>query len=60
MSIGRAILRQIALPSIVLSGVFAAGFFTGTSASLSTMQTECALVQGQWKNSLCVVSEISQ
>lgn len=60
MSLGRAILRQIAIPTIVITCVFAAGFHTGTSASLSTMQTECALLDGIWRTGFCVISEIPQ
>lgn len=60
MSFGRAILGQVALPTIVIACVFAVGFHTGTSASLSTMQAECTLLEGTWRGGFCVISEIYQ
>lgn len=60
MSIGRALMRQIAISTVVISAVFAAGFHTGTSATLSTMRAECAFWEGEWTKEFCVVSEISK
>lgn len=60
MSFFRAVARQIALAFVVLSAVFAAGFFAGSSSAISAMHTECLLSKGKWANGFCVIAEKPQ
>lgn len=60
MSMVRAATRQIVMSTVVLSGVFAAGYFAGTSASLEKMQTDCLMRQGTWSDGLCNLTEVSR
>lgn len=60
MSFLRAVARQVALSFVVLSAVFAAGFFAGSSSAISAMHSECLLSAGEWANGFCTIAEISQ
>jgi hypothetical protein len=60
MNLLRSAGRQIVLSFVVISAVFAAGFFAGSSSSISAMHTECLLSEGKWADGFCTIAEKSQ
>lgn len=60
MSIFRSVARQIALSFVVLSAVFAAGFFAGSSSAVSDMYAKCMVRGGEWADGFCTLAERSR